>query len=99
MLLAPTACKEHQLALTVLGLVLGSTPKLYPMGVFHRIIEWPGLKRTIKVIQFQPPCHGQGHQPPDQAAQSHIQPGLECLWVWGIHSLHESVKRLEQSDV
>ena len=29
----------------------------------------------------------QGHQPLDQAAQSHIQPGLECLQGWGIHSL------------
>ena len=24
------------------------------------------------------PCYVQGRQPPDQAAQSHIQPGLEC---------------------
>ena len=30
------------------------------------------------------PCYVQGHQP---AAQSHIQPGLECLQGWGIHSL------------
>jgi len=30
------------------------------------------------------PCHGQGLQPLDQAAQSHIQPGFECLQVWGI---------------
>ena len=37
-------------------------------------------------IQFQPPCYVQGHQPPDQAAQSHIQPGLECLQGWGIHN-------------
>ena len=29
----------------------------------------------------------QGHQLPDQAAQSHIQPGLECLQGWGIHNL------------
>ena len=33
------------------------------------------------------PYHLQGHQPADQAAQSHIQPGLECLQGWGIHSL------------
>jgi len=33
------------------------------------------------------PCYVQGHQPADQAAQSHIQPGLECLQGWGIHSL------------
>jgi len=31
------------------------------------------------------PCYVQGHQPPAQAAQSHIQPGLECLQGWGIH--------------
>jgi len=29
----------------------------------------------------------QGHQPPYPAAQSHIQPGLECLHGWGIPSL------------
>ena len=39
------------------------------------------------ITEFQPPCYGQGRQPPDQAAQSHIQPGLECLQGWGIHNL------------
>ena len=39
------------------------------------------------LIEFQRPCYVQGHQAPDQAAQSHIQPGLECLQGWGIHSL------------
>jgi len=38
-------------------------------------------------ISFQPPCYVQGRQPADQAAQSHIQPGLECLQGWGIHNL------------
>jgi len=33
------------------------------------------------------PCCVQGRQPLDQAAQSHIQPGLECLQGWGIHNL------------
>ena len=52
------------------------------------IIEsWPGLKRTTMIIEFQPPCYVQGHQPPDQAAQSHIQPGPECLQEWDIHNL------------
>ena len=51
------------------------------------IIEWPGLKRTTMIIEFQPPCYVQCCQPPDQAAQSHIQPGLECLQGWGIHNL------------
>ena len=45
------------------------------------------MKRTIMIIEFQPPCYVQGCQPLDQAAQSHIQPGLECLQGWGIHSL------------
>jgi len=53
----------------------------------HRIIAWPELKRTTMIICFQPPCHGQDHQLPDQAAQRHIQPGLECLQGWDIHNL------------
>jgi len=52
----------------------------------HRILEWPGLKSTTVVTEFQPPCYVQGCQPPDQAAQSHIQPGLECLQGWGIYT-------------
>jgi len=32
------------------------------------------------------PCYVQGRQPAGQAAQSHIQPGLECLQGWGILS-------------
>ena len=39
------------------------------------------------IIEFQLPCYVQGRQPPDQAAQSHIQPGLKCLQGWGIHNL------------
>jgi len=39
------------------------------------------------IIEFQPPCYVQGHQPLEQAAQSHIQPGLECLQGWGIYNL------------
>ena len=41
----------------------------------HRIMEWPGLKRTTVIMEFQLPCYVQGHQPPDQAAQSHIHSG------------------------
>ena len=31
----------------------------------HRTIEWPGLKRTTMIIQFQPPamCRAANHQP------------------------------------
>ena len=32
------------------------------------------------------PCYVQGHQPADQAAQSHIQPGFECPQGWGMLS-------------
>jgi len=32
-------------------------------------------------------CFVLSRQQPAQAAQSHIQPGLECLQGWGIHSL------------
>ena len=39
------------------------------------------------IIAFQPPCRVQDHQPLDQAAQSHIQPGLECLQGSSIHNL------------
>ena len=33
------------------------------------------------------PCYVQSCQPLEWAAQSHIQPGLECLQGWGIHNL------------
>jgi len=39
------------------------------------------------IIEFQPPYYVQGRQPPEQAAQSHIQPGLECLQGWCTHNL------------
>ena len=55
--------------------------------IYHRIIEWPWLKRTRTITWFQPPCYVQGHQPLDQATQSHIQPGLECCQGWSSHNL------------
>jgi len=45
------------------------------------MVEW-----TSRIVLFQPPCHGQGCQPLDQAAQDPISPGPECLQRWGIHS-------------
>jgi len=57
----------------------------------HRIKEWLGLEDTSRIMDLQPPHHRQGHQPPhlklDQAAQGPIQPRLEHLQGWGIHSL------------
>ena len=45
-----------------------------------------GLEGTLKIIWFQPPCHGQGHLPPHQVAQSPIQPSLEHCQGGGSHS-------------
>jgi len=45
------------------------------------------VEKDHKDHRVSTPCYVQGHQPPDQAAQSHIQPGPECLQGWGIHSL------------
>ena len=39
------------------------------------------------IVEFQPPCYVQDRQPLDPAAQSHIQPGLECLQERGLHNL------------
>jgi len=47
------------------------------MVIDHRFIEWFVLEGTLKIIEFQLPCHGLGHFPLDQVAQSPIQPGLE----------------------
>jgi len=55
-------------------------------ALLHRIIEWFGFEETLKIIWFQPPCHEQRHLPPDQVAQSSIQPGLEHCQGGGSHS-------------
>ena len=43
----------------------------------HGITERFGLEGTFKRHLVQTPCHGQEHLPPDQAAQSPVQPGIE----------------------
>jgi len=74
--------RVYLLALKTSGLPL----KLH---LFHRIVEWFVLEGTLQTIQFQPPCHQQGHLPPDQVAQSPIQPGLENCQGGGSHSCSE----------
>lgn len=32
---------------------------------YHRVIEWLGWQGTSSIVKFQPPCHSQGHHPPD----------------------------------
>jgi len=45
------------------------------------------VEKDHNVHRVSTPCYVQGRQPPDQAAQSRLPPGLECLQGWGIHSL------------
>jgi len=43
------------------------------------------LEGNLKPSHFQPLLWA-GCQPPDQAAQGPVPPGLECLQIWGTHS-------------
>jgi len=70
----------------------------------NRIIEWFGLERTFKIIQFPPHCYRQGHSPLDQPAQSRTQPGFECLQrgghlepFWATHSSVWSPSQIKNS--
>jgi len=62
----------------------------------HRV-AWVGKEHSAHPIPT--PCYVQGRQPADQAAQSHIQPGLECLQGWGIHSLLGQIHCAENKGV
>mgnify|MGYP001852528708 CR=1 FL=1 len=64
-----------------------SSPRIVSKLLFNncRIIEWLRLEVAIKIIELQLPCHGQGGQPLDQAAQGSIQPDAEHLQGSGIH--------------
>jgi len=48
------------------------------------------------IIQFQPPCYVQGCQPADQAAQSHIQPGLEKASLEWKHAVLQSSMKWDE---
>jgi len=55
----------------------------------YRIIESQfGSEVTFKGHLVQPPCSEWGHLPVDQAAQSPIQPDLQCFQGWGIDNLY-----------
>jgi len=55
------------------------------MSSMYRRMAWVAKDHSAHPVPT--PCYVQGRQPADQAAQSHIQSGLECLQGWGIHSL------------
>jgi len=50
-------------------------------------MECFGLGGIFRGHPAQPPCSEQGHLHLGQAAQSPIQPGLECFQGWGIDHL------------
>jgi len=50
-------------------------------------MAWVG--RKFEAHPVRTPCCGQGYCPPAQAAQGPIQPGLEHLQGWGVHSFSE----------
>lgn len=52
-------------------------------GLNHRT-AWVEKDHSEHLVST-PPCCVQGHQPLEQAAQSHVQPGLESLQGWSIH--------------
>ena len=64
----------------------GMHPQEFTLSQNHRVIERIGLEGTLKITQFQIPCHGQGYLPLDQVAQSPIQPDLEHFQGWSIHN-------------
>lgn len=39
--------------------------------VYHRMV-WVRIQKTLKILQFQPPCQGQEHLSLEQVAQSCI---------------------------
>ncbi|XP_046776747.1 uncharacterized protein LOC124418084 [Gallus gallus] len=47
----------------------------------QEIMEWPGLKRTTTITEFQRPCYVQGRQPPEQMMWDNILIATrEKLW-------------------
>lgn len=66
--------------------------KCHILGENHRLVSqkdrmaWVEKKHSDRGVSS--PCYVQGRQPlDDQAAQRHIQPGLESLQGWGLRNL------------
>lgn len=66
----------HSCTANVIALIINPQTPLYMLLFFFffyfkslrisEITEWLGLERTLKIVQFQPSCQGQGCQPPDR---------------------------------
>jgi len=71
------------------AVVARGSGKILSLNKFHflsHIGDCSGLEGTLQIIQLQPPCREQGHLPPDQVAESPVQPGLEHCQGGGSHS-------------
>lgn len=58
---------------------MSMVPAALGLKTVNKITEWLMLEGTIKPIQFQSPCLGQGCHTLDQGAQGSIQSGPEHL--------------------
>ena len=87
----PARCSSALLLSASLGFGCGAFTSAGLLGCLNLILEsYHRMAWIAKVLKHHPVpthCYVQGCQPADQAAQSRIQPGLECLQGWGIHSL------------
>jgi len=63
----------------------------------HHRIRMAWVEKDHNAHPVPTPCYVQGRQPPAQAAQSHIQPGLECLQGWGIMELQHQCEHSRTS--
>jgi len=77
----------HRQLVAKATLQLLTSLKMFKFEQFHRIIECFGLEGNFRCHLAQSPCSEQGHLQLDQAAQSPIQPGLECFQGWGTYHL------------
>jgi len=68
--------KEYQVILHLHCCSNASIPYHRNLSQNHRM-AWVEKAHNAHLVST--PCYVQDHQPADQAAQSHIQPGLECL--------------------
>lgn len=61
---------------------------------YQRTLEWFRLKRTLRIIQIQHVCHGQGHLPLQQVPQIYIKYDL----VTSIHSFNTKICENDYED-
>ena len=63
------------------------TLEVFEKCVHQRIIQWLGLEMTPR-IKFQPPCHRQGHQPPEDAVCGLVG-NIDDRWLVGLDGLRD----------